>query len=200
MLVMHEWAEIQIVWWFKHLGKGSMDSIDALLRNVHELCVDHKKMKKSILADWIPPRANTLKFNVDGSVRGKPGPAGIGGVLRDSNGKVLCLFSQFVGILDSNAAELWAIKNVVDLCLSSEQVQGREITVVSDSRVAVSWINKGDFGDMEDSNTILDIRSSLSAFGGLDVVFDSRVFNSLADSLAKMGANQTGDFVDWSDM
>ena len=32
---------------------------------------------------------DNLKFNVDGSARGNPGPAGIRGVLRDSKGKVL---------------------------------------------------------------------------------------------------------------
>ena len=35
-------------------------------------------------------------FNVDGSSKGKPGPVGMGGVLRDSNGKVLCMFEEKV--------------------------------------------------------------------------------------------------------
>ncbi|KAK3205589.1 hypothetical protein Dsin_019635 [Dipteronia sinensis] len=37
--------------------------------------------------DWIPPTSDRLKFNVDGSARGKPGPTGVGGVLRDSTGQ-----------------------------------------------------------------------------------------------------------------
>jgi len=45
---------------------------------------------------WNPPDDQTLKWNVDGYSKGKPGPAGIGGVLRDHLGIVkryLLLFS-----------------------------------------------------------------------------------------------------------
>ena len=74
-----------------------MDSMDALLRNVSELCVEPKMVRKLKIADWSPPFDDILKFNIDGTSRGKPGSAGIGGVLRDSNGKVLCLFSFYMG-------------------------------------------------------------------------------------------------------
>jgi hypothetical protein len=37
---------------------------------------------------WNPPDDQTLKWNVDGSSKRKPGPAGIGGVLRDHLGIV----------------------------------------------------------------------------------------------------------------
>lgn len=36
----------------------------------------------------VPPSQGVLKFNVDGATRGKPDPAGIGGVLRNSDGVV----------------------------------------------------------------------------------------------------------------
>ena len=44
-------------------------------------------MKK--VFSWAPPIEGVLKFNVDGAARGKPGPSGIGGVLRNSEGFVL---------------------------------------------------------------------------------------------------------------
>ena len=43
--------------------------------------------KRKKIKDWSPPLNDSLKFNVDGSSRGKPGHSGIGGVLRDGNGK-----------------------------------------------------------------------------------------------------------------
>ncbi|KAK2635640.1 hypothetical protein Ddye_030432 [Dipteronia dyeriana] len=55
----------------------------------------------------------------DGSVLGNPGPAGIGGVLRDCDGKVLCMFSCYVRIHDSNSAELIAIHKACALCVIS---------------------------------------------------------------------------------
>ncbi|TXG47863.1 hypothetical protein EZV62_027157 [Acer yangbiense] len=48
-------------------------------------------------------------FNVDGSVKKSPNAAGIGGVLRDSSGKILGLFSSFVGCMDANSTKNFAI-------------------------------------------------------------------------------------------
>ncbi|KAK2654785.1 hypothetical protein Ddye_014641 [Dipteronia dyeriana] len=87
-------VKYRIVWWFKNLGKGSNESIDSLLRNIKDICVDSFKVKKLKIVDWIPPFIDNLKFNVDGSSEGKSWPSGIGGALRDSNGKAL--FSQLV--------------------------------------------------------------------------------------------------------
>ncbi|KAK3170526.1 hypothetical protein Dsin_000142 [Dipteronia sinensis] len=165
-----------------------------------DLCVDSKKMKNNRIVDWKPPAFDNLKFNVYGSVVGKPGPAGVGGVLRDFNGKILCLFSYHMGILNSNVAELWAIKIAMDLCLSNPMITGRSISIVSDSKVAVSWVNEGDFGSLDHYNIINDIRINMRSFGDVEVVHESRVFNSFADSLAKMGSSQSGDFVEWGDL
>lgn len=46
---------------------------------------------------WCPPPLNNLKWNVDGSSNGKPGAAGIGGVLRDDQGFVIAMFSSSCG-------------------------------------------------------------------------------------------------------
>lgn len=192
-------VKFRIAWWFKHLNRGSKDSVAALYRNLDCLCMDYKRVKRKSIADWIPPMLDSLKFNVDGSSRGKPSPAGIGGVLRDSNGKVLYLFSVFLGIFDSNVAELFAIKKAVDLCLSNPFLRNRDIMVVSDSKVVVSWVNSTDFGNVDHINTIYDIQSMLKVRGDIQVVFDSRIYNTFADSLAKMGSDNRGDFLVWSE-
>ncbi|KAK3220319.1 hypothetical protein Dsin_014289 [Dipteronia sinensis] len=145
-------VKYRTVWWFKHLGKGSKESVDALLRNMKDLCVDNKKAKRSKITDWIPPSVNNLKFNVDGSSKGKLGPS------------------------------------------------GREITVVSDSKVAINWLNKGEFGNVNHVKTIYDIRGMLSSAGDMQVAYDSRIYNSFTDSLAKMGSTRMGDFVEWGDV
>ena len=119
--------------------------------------------------------------------------------MRDSYGKVLCLFSYHLGILDSNTAELFAIKKAMEL-IAGANLYNREILVVSDSKVTVSWVNNGDFGNVALVKDIFDIREILKSSGHIKVVFDSRIFNSFADSLAKMGANSVGDFVEWGDL
>lgn len=42
---------------------------------------------------------------MDGSSKGKPGEAGIGGVARDEKGEVWGLFSESVGVKESNETE-----------------------------------------------------------------------------------------------
>lgn len=50
-----------------------------------------------------------LKFDIDGEAKGKPGLPGIGGVLPNSYGIVVALFSKCVGSMGSNEAEVGAI-------------------------------------------------------------------------------------------
>ncbi|KAK2635468.1 hypothetical protein Ddye_030260 [Dipteronia dyeriana] len=108
---------VRIVWWFKAFGKKVLESVSDLLLIVKERCVELSRVMKSMIKDWIPSMVGAFKFNVDGSARGNPGLADIGGVLRDSYGNVLCLFLLSVGITDSTSAELLAIEKAVELCL-----------------------------------------------------------------------------------
>ena len=124
-------VKFRMVWWFKHHGAGSKEPINMLLLNISELCIDSKKSKFQRSEAWIPPLNSDLKFNVDGSSLGNPGPAGIGGVLRDSMRKVLCMFSFFVGSQDSNSAELMAIHKAVVLYCSSPACLGRFVDVIT---------------------------------------------------------------------
>ncbi|KAK2640472.1 hypothetical protein Ddye_028267 [Dipteronia dyeriana] len=105
-----------------------------------------------------------------------------------------------VGITDSNTAELWAIEKVVKLCKDNHELRGRNIAMVSDSKVAVVWVNREDFGNMAHINSIYDIRTCMSDCDSLEAVYDSRAYNSFTDSLEKMGSSRTGDFVMWGDL
>lgn len=57
----------------------------------------------------VAPSARLPKFKIDVPAGGKRGLTGIGGVLRDHKGAVLCLFSQEWKIRDFNEAEVLAI-------------------------------------------------------------------------------------------
>ncbi|KAL4333845.1 hypothetical protein GQ457_07G009460 [Hibiscus cannabinus] len=89
---------------------------------------------------WIPQVVGAVKFNVDGAARGKSGPAGCGGVLRDSGGRILACFSGPLGSLDSNEAKLRAIDFALDFLVSSRWRYGASIIIESDSVTAISWI------------------------------------------------------------
>lgn len=54
-----------------------------------------------------------LKLNVDEVARGKPGSAGIGGILRNFEGQTWLTFSNSVGAKDSMEAEVMIILKYV---------------------------------------------------------------------------------------
>lgn len=91
--------------------------------------------KRVIPWSSLPPVV--LKFNVDGDSRGKLGPAGISGVLHNSKGEVLLMFSKPIGIRDSNEVEVLAISEA--LCIFSGSFQDKLI-VESNSSNVVGWV------------------------------------------------------------
>ncbi|KAK0576300.1 hypothetical protein LWI29_015106 [Acer saccharum] len=72
---------------------------------------------------------------------------------------------------------------------------GRQITIESDSRVAVAWVNEGDFGNLAMVEVIYEVRSKLRVFKNLSVCFVPRNGNVLADGLAKRGVTMEGENV-----
>lgn len=61
------------------------------------------------LVRWIRPSSGCFKLNVDGSSRGSPGDSTVGGVVRDSSGRVVVSFSEFIGVRTNVRAELWTV-------------------------------------------------------------------------------------------
>ena len=81
--------------------------------------------------------------------------------------------------------------------MNSPVLVGKQVTIISDSKVAVSWVNGSDFGSLEHVNLIYDNRNFLSFLVRTAVIFNPRSTNSFADSLAKKGSNMEGDFFMW---
>ncbi|XVF82563.1 hypothetical protein PTKIN_Ptkin16aG0059600 [Pterospermum kingtungense] len=88
-------------------------------------------------SSWIALAPGFVKFNVDGSSFGKPGSTSIGGIPRDSAGCTLIKFAKYVGIVDSNEAELLALRKAFMLFISSKWDNDAVLIVESDSRNAV---------------------------------------------------------------
>ncbi|KAK3230293.1 hypothetical protein Dsin_002174 [Dipteronia sinensis] len=164
-----------------------------------KLYIEKPVYKISNPVNWPPPPIG-FKFNVDGSARGKPGLTGIRGILWDMEGKVHCLFSFLVGSKDSNMTKILAIQKACQLCALNTVLLGSNITIVSDSKVVVSWVNNNDgVGSLKHVDIIYDFRCLRNMMRGLSIEYNSRATNSLAENLAKMGSNMEGDIVVWGD-
>ena len=187
---------LRVAFWFKNHGSGSNVDLTMLILDVKERCVDVSgvKLKRNDVG-LISPDMD-LRFNVDGAAKGSPGEAGIGGVLRDSKGKILCLFSNYVGSLDAISAEMYAIHRACQLIAGNISLSHRFITIVSDSKTAVDWIKSSEFGSIQLVHLIYDIRQFLKSSVGFDIQYVPRELNSFADSLAKAtysgGSNRLG--------
>ena len=80
-------VQFRLVWGFKHMGTGLSEDITTIMLNLSDRCMDPKPLKLMKAEVWQPLSPVSLKFNVDGSAKGSPGQAGMGGVLRNNNAK-----------------------------------------------------------------------------------------------------------------
>ena len=62
--------------------------------------------KRYLLVRWVPP-ISELKANIDGS--SNLSTTGGGGIVRDSQGKVIFAFSKYYGNITNNEAEMRAV-------------------------------------------------------------------------------------------
>ncbi|XVE90483.1 hypothetical protein DITRI_Ditri20bG0081400 [Diplodiscus trichospermus] len=90
----------------------------------------------------IPPPQGAVNFNVDGASKGKPGPARIGGILRDHMGIEKIRFSKYICVADSNVAELLAVREAFSLFVSYWWNQNLTLIIESDSMNVVNWVLK----------------------------------------------------------
>ncbi|KAK2642802.1 hypothetical protein Ddye_024565 [Dipteronia dyeriana] len=129
--------------------------------------------------------------------RGCPGEAGIGGALKDASGKILLLFSFYLGVMDSCSAEVHAILKACQLVSYNRSLVHCHISIISDSKSAVAWIKGKDFGHLSMTHLVYDVRNFLQDMVGLDILFKPRASNSLVNSLTKDGSANQGDKLQW---
>lgn len=105
-----------LIWWksglfgklgpFKEFGNISIDQLLPSLDVGHGESMHTIGYKSNV---WLAPSFGEIKFNIDASALGKLGLTMVGGVLRNAQGFMKCMFSTIVGVMDLNQAELLAI-------------------------------------------------------------------------------------------
>ena len=105
--------------------------------------------------------------------------------MRDFKGKVLCTFSSFVGNQLPVTAEVMVVLRACQFCALLTAISPKNIFIISDSKVVVSWVNDVGIGNLAHLNYIMEIREWLNSIGNVSVIFNLRASNSFADCLAK---------------
>ncbi|EOY15546.1 Uncharacterized protein TCM_034566 [Theobroma cacao] len=127
-----ELARIRVATWVNAKWPREYPSALDVYRQPTIQCQLPKKGQERKGIQWDKPRYGQMKFNVDGAARGCPGPAGIGGILRDHRGEVKIIFSKLIGETDSKFAEMMAIKEAF---LIFQFQDGRTITSFSSKAI-----------------------------------------------------------------
>ncbi|KAL6578995.1 hypothetical protein OROMI_009211 [Orobanche minor] len=65
---------------------------------------------------WLKPPTGWFKLNTDGAVKGNPGPANAGGIVRGHDGAVVFCFWEYIGVQTNTFAELHRIWRGLQLC------------------------------------------------------------------------------------
>lgn len=132
----------------------------------------------------------TIYINTDGGSRGNPGPAAIGVVFSDQDGKVIHTCKKYIGIGTNNDAEYQAIICGLEVLIKSKWFlennhDQKAVVCRLDSKLVVEQVN-GNFKVKQDhlKEYIKNIREKISQINlNISFIHIPREENKLADAL-----------------
>jgi ribonuclease HI len=124
----------------------------------------------------------SMVIYTDGVSRGNPGPAAIGAIIKDKQGKLIASISQSIGLTTNNQAEYRAIITALEKALS---LGADRVDIRSDSELLVRQIN-GQYRVKKSTLKPLHqkVRQLLDQLEGFSIRHIPREQNSEADRLA----------------
>ncbi|KAF3639165.1 hypothetical protein FXO38_22816 [Capsicum annuum] len=137
----------------------------------------------------IPPREGWTKLNTDGCSKGNPGPSGGGGIIRNSQGKILGAFAVQLGHNTNNIAEATTLKIGLEICRDKGI---SHIDIESDSMLLVKWIQNSASIPWNVFSEIMEIRNMMNSFEDSIIWHCYREANKVADCLANFGVQGSG--------
>ena len=130
-------------------------------------------------------KKNWIKLNSVGLAMGNPGLAGGGGIIRDKNGAWLARFARAIGTTASVEAELWAVRDGLQLC---KTIGIQALKVDLDAKIVVDWLVNPLRANLHHSLLISDYRDLVTTFLEVSIKHCFREVNHCASRLAKASA------------
>ncbi len=123
-----------------------------------------------------------VKIYTDGCSRGNPGPAGIGILIINNDGREIKRISEYIGKATNNIAEYRAILRAVNEC-ESRKIDG--VIFFTDSELIVNQLNKSYKVKDEKIKTLyVKLLNKLINFKNWSIKHIPREDNKIADFLA----------------
>lgn len=137
----------------------------------------------------------TLEF--DGGSRGNPGPAGVGVVLRASDGTPLVTLGRFIGRATNNSAEYRAL--ILGL-QKAKELGASKLEIRGDSELIIRQM-KGEYRVKHPELRELYEQAQLLLHDFTQARFEHRLrhHNSLADKLANLAMDRRGEVTEADD-
>jgi len=152
------------------------------------------------VSSWIPPAESKtpgdydfdeLRLYTDGASRGNPGPAAVGCVLLDKNGRDVDQISQYIGKTTNNVAEYTALICGVERALS---YSANRVKIYMDSQlVARQVLGEYKVRDPHLHELWGDLMSRLKRFIEFEIRHIPRAENKRADKLANEALDKIAD-------
>jgi ribonuclease HI len=136
----------------------------------------------------------TITVEFDGGSRGNPGPAGIGVVLRATDGTQLLTLGRFIGRATNNVAEYRALITGLQ---KAKELGARRVAIRGDSELVVKQM-KGEYRVKNEALRDLydEACALLGQFAGSTIDHNYRNKNALADKLANLAMDRKADVTD----
>ncbi|KAK7828809.1 putative ribonuclease h protein [Quercus suber] len=147
--------------------------------------------KSTIQVKWLQPLVNWFKLNSDGSSLGNPGRVGGGGLIRDANGAWIRGYARAIGWATSVAAELWALRDGIQLCISLNLLA---VIVELDVQLLVDLLGKANDSSSSNNPILADCKEGLKLIPHVKIKHCFREVNKCADALARHGALLNVDY------
>jgi ribonuclease HI len=131
---------------------------------------------------------NKFKIYTDGGARGNPGPAGIGGVLYDSQDEKIADFSVYLGEATNNQAEYKALLRGLELALENKV---EDLDCYLDSELVVKQLKK-EYKVKNEQLATLFVKAWNLSLKFKKVTFNhvTRDKNTMADALANQAMDK----------
>lgn len=151
-----------------------------------------KRTTCSIQVRWIPPPENWFKLIFDGSFLGNLGKASGGGIIRNCTGNWVRGYARVIGHTTSVAAELWALRDGINLCIDLNLTN---VLIELDVKIVVDLLLKGEEKTHGNDVLIADRKEGLKKISSVQIQHCYREANKCTDTLTRRGALLSQDFV-----
>lgn len=168
------WQELSLVSACVKRGRGAMKKVQRVGR-------------------WRPPQDEFIKINTDGSSKGNPGPAGVGGVGRNCRGEVVFLFSVHKGRQSNNLMEGLAILYALE---RTWELGRRKVICESDSQIIVNLLTEKKVSGIhwQLAGIVQQILQISSLMEQVSFIHIPRECNRAVDCLAKWASEHDNDW------